>query len=151
MVDDIVAGIGIGKVKHAVFRDALRRGEEEHLVLDDRAAEGDAEIIPIKGIGVRIGAIQGIRRVKSVVAVEKGSYAMVSVSSGLGDDVDDSAGRLAEFGLVTGCQHLEFGDRLLVELSRGAAVYRILVRLPVDKKIVVAAALAQDRVCVVTS
>ena len=64
----------------------------------------------------------------------------------LGDDVDDGARGLPELRLVAARQHLELGNRFLIELLRRSAVDGVLVRLPVNQKIVVAAPLAQHRI-----
>ena len=75
---------------------------------------------------------------------------MIIVSSAFGNYIDDCTGCLAELGFETGCQNLELGDRLLIKLSRGTTIDRVLIAMPINQKIVVSASLAQNRVCVIT-
>ena len=56
---------------------------------------------------------------------------------------------MAELSFIAGRQHLELGNRLLIELCGCSTVDRVFVRLSVNQKIVIAAPLAQHRVSVI--
>ena len=76
---------------------------------------------------------------------------MEFVPTGFGNYIDYSSRRLSKLGLIAGRQNLKFRNCLLVELGCRPAVNGVLVRLSIDEKIVITAALAQHRVGVVAS
>ena len=68
---------------------------------------------------------------------------MKSISTALRDHIDYRPRCLSEFGLKPGRKNLKLRNGLLIELRRGPAVHRILIRLPVNEEVVIAAAFAQ--------
>ena len=145
-IDDRVARVWILEIQLALLADALRRSEEEHLVLDQRTTERQARVVAAKRQRLRSRLVQRIRRIERIVPEEQRADAVEKIAAALGDDVDDGAGGLPELRLVAARQHLKLGDGLLIELLRRSAVDGVLVRLPVDQEIVVPAPLTQHRI-----
>src|SRR5687768_17852665 len=95
--------------------------------------------------------VERVRRIEGFVAVKQRSDTMKFIPAAPGDDINYCSRRLSELGLITGRQNLKLRNCLLVELCGRPAVDGVLVRLSIDEKIVIAAALAQHRVGVVAS
>src|SRR5687768_4131157 len=94
--------------------------------------------------------VERVRRIEGFVAVKQRSDTMKFIPAAPGDDINYCSRRLSELGLITGRQNLKLRNCLLVELCGRPAVDGVLVRLSIDEKIVIAAALAQHRVGVVS-
>src|SRR4030095_12790950 len=100
LVDDSVSRIRILEIQLAVLVDVLRRAEEEHLVLEQRTAERQARVVAAKRQWIRSRRVERIRRVEGIVPEKQRADAVEQVAAALGDDVDDGARGLPEFGLV---------------------------------------------------
>src|ERR1700722_1745654 len=66
------------------------------------------------------------------------------IAARLGDDIDDAARRMAEFGFVACGDDLKFGDGVLVELRCGTAVELVFVGQTVNEEARVVRTFAQD-------
>ena len=86
--------------------------EEEHLVLDDGAAGGYAELVaPQRGDRLARGQKE-VAGVELVVAQKFPRRAVKLVGAGLGDDIDDRAAARAELGRVLADLNTELLDRI---------------------------------------
>jgi hypothetical protein len=120
-VRDRVAGaVERGRVDDGAGLAVTVVGEvEEELVLDDGPADGDAVLmLDFDRLGEEDGVI-GRAALKLVVRVERiparravvlKDVAVKLVAAGLGDGVDDAAGRAAELGRVAYRRGLELAD-----------------------------------------
>ena len=140
------------EIELAVFVNALGRGEPKCFVLYHGPASGGV-VIPAQQIGRLAlpwntggGSLSRyVGTVKSAAAIVGRGQAMNVVAAGLGDYVDDSAGRVSELCFVSGGDDLEFCDGVLIKLRRWAAIQFVLIRKPVDQEAGVIGTLAQDR------
>src|SRR6266566_6722594 len=76
---------------------------------------------------------------------------MILVIPASGDDVHYCTRSLSELSFVPGCQHLKFGNRLLIELRGSAAIDGVFVRLPINHEVVIPRALTKHGRRVVAS
>src|SRR5262249_38845888 len=104
------------EIQPAVFSDPLSRAEKEDLVLHDWTTECETVIPTLQKRGFVLRCIERVRRIKRVVAEEDRSKPVIGVAAAACDDVDHCARRLSKLCAKTRGQHLEFRDRLLVEL-----------------------------------
>src|SRR5208337_2710216 len=79
-----------------------------------------------------------------MVAIKRRGQTMPAVGAALADHVDNSARPVSELSLVTGGQHLEFKDCILVELGGRAAIHTVVVGHPVNQELSVVAPLPED-------
>ncbi len=77
--------------------------------------------------------------------MEEKTGAVPIVATALGNHVDDAARAVPKLGLEAGGEHLEFLNRVLVELRRRSPTELVPVRQSINQKDGVAASLAQHR------
>ena len=120
-------------------------GEEEPLVLHDRAADRAAELVPARlgqGHPLRLG--EGIAGLEVVVQPEPVGAALDLVRPRLGLDRDDTRHRLAELRGVVLRGDLALADRLEVGVDHDDAQDRVAVLGPVELVAGAAEVLAVD-------
>jgi hypothetical protein len=147
---DAEACVVVGDDRDA--RDALElaqplvAAEEEGLVLDDRAAEGEAELVAPE---LRLPVVEEVARVQVVVAQELEDRPVEGVGAGLGDGEEDAPGGAAVLGAVAVGEHPELFDGLDADEQPLGAARRVVERVvecrPVELEEVLAGARARDR------
>ena len=124
-----VAGLlGVGRDKRIADRAALlaiplERSEEVQLVLDDRPAEGAAEIVTAQLLFRLVGDLQEVvAGVQRVVAREVEGASLELVVAAARDDVDLGATGLAVLGAVAVAEDLELLDGVHRRVHQNRAV-----------------------------
>ncbi len=125
------ARVGVGNQVHAglmqVLAESFVIAEHEGLVLLDRAAQRDAELVALKARnGIRVEEVAGV---EVVVAQEFVERSVQLIGSGLGDDQNLAAGTLAVLGAVGIGEQVEFPHRVHAQqLLAGAAGLHVVFR-----------------------
>jgi hypothetical protein len=70
---------------------------------------------------------------------------VVFIPAALCDDINDGSRGLSKLSPETGGQHLELGDRLLIELRSSATADSVFVRVTIDQKVIVARSFSKHR------
>ena len=122
-----------------VFLRALDRTEEMDFVLDDRSADGGAELVAAvvrlgRALGVVGGLLEPVHRVQRLVAEVLEGLAADQVGAALGRNRDDAAGGPAIFGRGVAQVHLELADGVLRKVLSRLARARLFVPQAVDQE-----------------
>src|SRR5215467_7460146 len=119
--------------------------KDEPLVVHDGAACGNAGAVVIEAVlqaGVFLLVVKGV---VVAVAVVTPSRSVPVVGAGLGDGIEDPAGRVPVFGAELVGEQGELGDRFLNDRLRGAVGIELVVFHAVDVEPVKAGARSADR------
>ncbi len=125
---------------------ALVVGEEERLVLDDRPAEGGAELV-LREVRLRAAGLvqEEVVRIEAIVAQELEHAAVEVVRARLDLQVHDAAERLTELGRVGAGLDLELLERVDAREDHDRLQPGLVVVDAVEHVVVVAGALAVGR------
>src|SRR5882762_1426792 len=139
--DELRGSRWVDEIQLPVFVKPFRGSEPECFVTHHGAAAGKV-VVPAQE--VRHALSGNVRTVERAVSMVGGGQAMNIVAAGLGDDVDDASGSMAELSLIACGDDLEFGDGVLIELRGCAAIEFVLVRQAINEEPRVVGALTED-------
>src|SRR5690349_7821145 len=133
------------KIKLAAFQNAFRGCEEKSMISADRASQLNTRVVAHEERNVSREDERRVGRVNFVVSMKEGSPTVPSVATGFGKHIDDATGAMAELRRITGGEHLEFENRVLVELRCRAAIDFVAIGHAIHKEHSIAAALSENR------
>ncbi len=109
------------EIQLAAFQDALGRTEEKYFILPDRPAEIRGRIPTIEEWRAT-RRIRNVARIEGRAPVEDRQSAVPIIRTATRHNVYHTSRRVTKFRLVSSRDHLEFHDRILIELRRGTPI-----------------------------